>query len=94
VSISRFDAKPPASMANPASASAARTPPATVQVASVASGAATRASSRTTWGDQMPGFFAGEKPSRKNASTLATSCGSIAEASPRSSVRITLPPSK
>ena len=52
------------------------------------------ASSRTTSGDHIAGFLAGANPSGKNASARATSCFSIACASPMRSVNATRPSSK
>ena len=95
-SISRLKPKPSRfSARKPASTSAVRTPPATVHVASVAPGAASRASSRTTSGDQTPGFLRGREAieeERVDASLRAAEAAR--RASPSSSVRITWPASK
>jgi hypothetical protein len=57
-------------------------------------GAASRASSRTTSGDHISGLRAGAKPSRKKASTRASTFANSSRASPSTNVRITRPPSK
>jgi len=83
-SISRLEPNPGTfSTANPAPASAARTGAATLQVASVAPGAASRPRWRRRRGSHICGFFAGAKPSRKIASAASDSCGRPSATSPK-----------
>ena len=94
VDISFFEPKPGRfSTWNPAPSSAARTGAATLQVASVAPGAASRPRCRSVRGSHMAGFFAGAKPSRNIASAARRSCGRPSATSPKKRVRTTLPPS-
>ena len=82
------------STSNPAAASPSRTVRATDQVAAVASGAAIRAIALNRRGSHICGLRAGAKPSRKKASTLATSWGSQSPTSPKASSSCTRPDSK
>jgi len=79
----------------PARASASRTVPATVQVARVAPGAASRASSVQNGGRPHGGIPRGRKPVEvRIASARASSPASIAPASPNSSVSVMRPPAR
>ncbi len=81
------------STSNPAPARPSRTARAALQVATVASAAASRAIALNTRASHISGLRAGAKPSRKNASTRATSCGSQASTAPNASSSSTAPSS-
>ncbi len=82
------------STAKPALRRPSRTARAALHVATVASGVASRAIALYSRASHIAGLRAGAKPSRKNASTRATSCGSQAATSPKASSSSTRPASK
>ena len=81
------------SIAKPALRRPSRTARAALHVAIVAPGAASRAIALNKRASHIAGLRAGAKPSRKKASTSATSCGSQASTAPNASSSSTLPSS-